>query len=300
MLFAVRELLYSGIRKNKSGVFEKYNTMFMKDANHNVLFLGSSRTEMHFNTQLFDSITGLNSYNIGVTGATPRIAYAVLKAYCSKHPMPKYLVFDLDYHFLKYGVDTIRNFPRYFPYLSNSVLLNGFNAIDSRFIMFKNNPVYALPFSNMRLLAASLHGWLGIEGREDTLYHKGFSKIVFRDTIKSTELSPFYAFIHPTERMYIDSIIHFTKANRIEMMLLSSPMYVNVNGSIINKPQIVRQLTNIATVNNLSYFDLSLRPYSSRKGYFADFYHMNAKGAALFTREFAPIFQQYFNKKTVK
>lgn len=298
-LYSVRELLYMGIRKNRCGVYEKYNTIFLKENRHDVLFVGSSRTEMHFNTKLFDSITGKNSYNIGVTGATPRIAYSVLKAYCSKSEMPQFLVFDLDYHFLKYGVDTIKNFPRYFPYLQNKVLMKQFDAIDSRFLSFKYNPVHSLPYSNIRLLAASLHGWLNVSGREDSSYYKGFSNVLNRDTIKKTELHPFYSYIHPVERNYIDSIIRFCENNSIQMLMLTSPMFKTVSTSVINRNSIVSHLQAIAKGNNLNYYDFSDWAYSSRKGFFTDFYHMNGRGAEAFTLEFSHFFQQYFDKKNV-
>ena len=299
-LYAVREWLYSGLRNNKTGVFEKYNTIFTKKNSFDVLFMGSSRTEMHFNTKIFDSITGFESYNIGVTGATPRIAYGVLKAYCSKSQPPKYLIFDLDYHFLKYGIDTIKNFPRYFPFLDNEILLQQFKAIDNRFVNFKYNPFYSLPYSNVRSLAASLHGWLGIESREDSSYYKGFSKVVFRDTMKTVEVSPFYCYIHPVERNYIDSIILFSKEKSMKLVLISSPMHSAIKGAIINRSSIIAQLQRIAQINHLTYHDFSSRPYSSRLGFFTDFYHMNGHGAGVFTEEFSHYFQQYINKKTVK
>lgn len=299
ILYTVRELLYIGIRKNQNGVYEKYKTVFLKENSYNVLFLGSSRTEMHFNTRIFDSITGMNSYNIGVTGATPRIAYSVLKAYCSKSKNPEYLIFDLDYHFLKYGIDTIRNFPRYFPFLQNDVLLQSFSSIDSRFNMFKYNAIYSLPFSNVRMLAASLHGWLGSVTKEDSSYYKGFTLVNYRDTIKQENVKPFYAFIHPMERLYIDSIIQYANTNSIKLLLLTSPMYCEVSTRVINKQQIISQLKNIARINHLRYSDFSLRPYSKRKGYFSDFYHMNGQGASLFTGEFALFFQQYSDKNSV-
>jgi hypothetical protein len=58
-------------KKTNKGVFNKYNELFLKQGNtYDVLFLGSSRAEMHFNPKVFDEITGLNSYNMGMSGAS--------------------------------------------------------------------------------------------------------------------------------------------------------------------------------------------------------------------------------------
>ncbi len=288
-----------GIRRNKAGVFEKYNTMFLKKNNYNVLFLGSSRTEMHFDPKLFDSITGSNSYNIGVTGATPRIAFKILKAYCSKSSLPDYLIFDVDIHFLKYGFDIINHFPRYFPYLKNEVLLEEFNQIDDRFKQFKYNPFYSLPYSNINLLSVSLHGWLNIPGKYDTCYYKGFAGTV-RGELETLPVKRFYTFFNVKERQYLDSIINFSKKNNVKLLLITSPMFGGGKLEMINKPQITAQIKNIAISNGINYLDFSEFAPSNKRQYYIDYYHMTSSGANAFTREFSLHFSQYFDKKTVK
>jgi hypothetical protein len=280
-------------------MYEKYNTMFLKKNAFDVLFMGSSRAEMHFNTRIFDSVTGHFSYNIGVTGASPRIAFAVLKAYCYNSKPPKHLIFDLDIHFLKYAVDTIRHFPRYFSYLGNKVLLSEFNKIDSRFTSFRYNPLHSLPYANIRMLAASLHGWIGQPAKYDSAYYKGYAGFELEEFNLKKEAKPFYGFIHPRERQFIDSIIRFSKANGIDLVLLTSPMYKGAEDQMLNKKQVTTQLFNIAMINGIEYWDMSKAAYSSREDYFYDNFHMNPQGARLFTLGFAFNFKQYFDKKPV-
>lgn len=299
-LFVIRALLYKGLRINKSGVFEKYNTMFGKENSYDVLFMGSSRCETAFDPRLFDSITGRNSYNIGVTGATPRIAFKVLKAYCSKSKLPGFLVFDVDFHFLKYGVDTVRHFPRYFPFLSNKVLLTEFSDLDPRFTSFRLNPFHSLPYSNFRLISASLHGWLGSPGLYDTCYYKGFENKIFIDHSGNFTPHPSYAFIHPQERRYLDSIFTFCRQNQVKLLMVSSPMFRGGEPEVINKSQMIRQLEAIAAINGSSYHDLSTAPFSSDTSAFTDLYHLKGWAARKFTRDFAHSFSQYFDKKTVR
>lgn len=295
-IYAVREFVYTGVRRNKSGLFEKFNTMFLKTNAYDVVFLGSSRAETHFNPRIFDSVTGTFSYNLGVTGATPRIAFGVLKAYCHKSKLPKHVIFDIDFHFLKYGVDTIRHFSRYFPYLSNEILLEQFSQIDNRFTSFKYNPLHSLPYSGVRMLGASLHGWLGKTGKYDSLYYKGYVSDVFYE-LPGIKREPFYGFINPRERQYIDSIIQFSKRNHINLILVTSPMSDKVNGEMLNRKAMVTQLQNLAKINHLDYLDMSNAAYSRNDKYFLDNYHMSAAGARLFTMGFAFNFNQYFNRK---
>lgn len=298
-IYLVRELLYIGIRKNRSGIFEKYDTVFLKENNYDVLFLGSSRVETHFAPAIFDSITGLNSYNIAVTGATPRIAYAVLKSYCSKSKIPSYLVYDVDVHFLKHGIDTIHHFPRYFPYLGNETLYQQFKHIDKRFRSFRYNPLHSLPYSNLRILGASVHGWTGKPGKYDTCFYKGFQKTLFFDSLNKFPLKRYYTWFHPLERQYLDSIIQFSKSNNIQLFLCTSPMYAGGAIEVVNKKEIDRQVFNIALVNKIPYKNFSQTSYSGDRSCFADYYHMTYKGARLFSGEFSNWFLQYSSKKAV-
>lgn len=298
--YVLREIIYTGLRKNKSGIYEKYTTIFLKENNYDVLFLGSSRAETHFDPKIFDSITGHNSYNLGATGATPRIVYGILKAYCYKSKLPKYLVFDIDWHYLRKRTDTVKHFMRYFPYLENEVLLDQFSKIDHRFPMFKYNALYSLPYSKWRLLAASSNGWLGKTGKYDSLYYKGFLKMVFIDSLKPIPIRRSHAFINRTERMYLDSIILFSRSNNIQLLMVTSPMFAGGLVENSNKNNIIKQLKNIAKIGGSHYEDLSSSWFSSQKACFADYYHMTAKGARLFTVDFSRFFQQYFEKKAVK
>jgi hypothetical protein len=63
-LYSLRYLHYYGLLKQKQGYYGKFNLAFFNKNKFNVLFLGSSRSEMHYDTKIFDSITGRNSFNL--------------------------------------------------------------------------------------------------------------------------------------------------------------------------------------------------------------------------------------------
>ena len=109
-LYGLRKLHYRGLLKQTAGYYEKYNTAFINKNNFNVIFLGSSRAEMHYNTYIFDSLTKQNSFNLSLAGATPQVAFAALKAYLLNSKAPEYLFYEIDYHFLKYESNEIKNF----------------------------------------------------------------------------------------------------------------------------------------------------------------------------------------------
>lgn len=300
LLFFIRHLHYYGLLKQQNGYYAKYKTAFLEKNNYDVVFLGSSRVEMHYNTQVFDSLTGRNSFNLSLAGATPIVAFAALKGYLHTSKSPEYLIYEMDYHFLKYPSSEIKEFNNYFPFLSNPVLRNSFSAIDSRMDHFYYNPYYSLPFTGFKNLSTSLHGWLNIPNKTDSLYHKGYLKEVLRPHLDFIPSKPQYSYFNLLERNYLDSIIILCKEKQIHITLLSSPLFAGGKLDLANKPAIISQLKNIAASNQIGYYDLSSLPFCSDRTLFVDHFHLNFYGALKFTVYFCDLYHNKLSIKTLK
>ncbi len=300
LLFVYRAFLYTGIKKNKQGIFNKYNELFLKEGNtYDVLFLGSSRAEMHFNPKVFDEITGLNSYNMGVSGASPKISLALLKTYCGQHQKPKYIIFNIDYFSLQNDTDRLNDFPRYFPYLNNAYLKNELNQMDNRFNSFYYNPLHSLPYTQVEYLSTALHGWLNISGKYDTLMYKGYQTSELKEINTEDEPKPIYSFISIKNRNYIDSLIRFTSSNNIKLILVTTPVFGGGKKNVINKSTLSNQLKNISYINHINYFDYTDSIEFQKTELFADYFHLNRKGALKFSRSISLTFDNILGKKAL-
>jgi hypothetical protein len=215
MMYLLRWLHYQGLLRQEKGYYAKYRTAFFQKNAYDILFLGSSRAEMHYNTVLFDSLCGKNSFNLSLAGATPRIAFAALKAYLHNSDAPSELIYEADYHALQWPAEDIKEFNNYFPFLKNPVLLREFSRIDRRMPHFYLNPFYSFPYTGLKNISTSLHGWLGIANATDSLYFKGFVRETRRPALRLTRSEPQRAWIHPVERQYLDSILTLCKAMQI-------------------------------------------------------------------------------------
>lgn len=287
-MYATQWFIYKGLTINKQGVYHKYSTIFSSSNNYNALVLGSSRAEMHTDTKLLDSLTGLKTFNAGVSGGSTRMAYIVLKSYLQNSKIPKTIFLEIDFHISHIKTDTIFNFPRYFPYLSNPVLYSEFKKIDSRFVQFKYNPFYSLPFSGINALNPSLHGWLGKSTSYDVFYQNGFFKNTVNDNYDHFEVKQFTGFIHPETRQYLDSFIVFAKTNECKLIFTVSPVYKDAEVEVLNKREIMQGFNDIALVNKVPFLDLSLDSViANNKMYFEDNYHMMYSGARLYTQKLA-------------
>ena len=289
-MYALRYFHYQGLLRQKSGFYAKYKTAFLEKNNFDVLFLGSSRVEMHYNTRIFDSLTGYNSFNLSLLGATPQVAFGALKSYLVNSSAPKYLIYEIDYHFLKHKSDEIKEFNNYFPFLTNSELRFQFNKIDSRINSFYINPFLSFPFAGFRNLSTSLHGWLNIPNKTDSLYYKGYLKEILRPALNYVPVKPYYTYFNVNERAYLDSLIQFSGQKNIHLILVSSPIFAGAALELTNKKEIIKQINDIANINKIQYFNLSSLAFCNQRNLFIDHYHLNYAGACIFTSYFCGVF----------
>ncbi|MGE0569012.1 MAG: hypothetical protein AB7O73_13820, partial [Bacteroidia bacterium] len=207
LLFGTRKLIYIGILKNDNGYYSKYKHAFFETEYHEVLFLGSSRTAMHFDTEIFDSITNFNSFNLSLSGAGPMVCHAALKAYLSVHKSPRYLLYDPDFHELIHENKQIMDFNNYFPFLTNNVLRTEFSKIDNRMNYFYYLPFYSLPYTTFKNISSSVHGWIGRPEKSAMQFIKGFQKVDDKPKLNFIPTKQVEGVLTVNNLTYIDSII---------------------------------------------------------------------------------------------
>lgn len=297
--FVLRFFIHEGLRKNQSGVFDKLNIIFHQTNLHEVLFIGSSRAECHFNTKLFDSITGLKSYNMGISGSNNSFTYGIFKSYLSNHPSPKIAIMNIDFHFAHQGSDTIYEFPRFFPYLDNKVLYDELVKRNKRFFAFKYIPFYSLPFLGEKYLNNCFRGYMNRPSTYDLSMYQGFQyinpieykKINYTDTISYT------ATILKENLDYLDSIIYVCKEKNIKLFFVVSPTHQIVSKRIKNIGDHIGKFQSIAGQNHIPFMNYTNDSICANDKYFADLYHMKKEGADLFTVKFSKDFKEIYSSE---
>ena len=298
--YVAREILYIGVRKNKIGEYDKLNTVFIKHNNYNAIIIGSSRAESHYNSKILDSITKLNSYNIGISGAILPIVLTSLQCYLANSTPPRYVIMNIDFQTFESNKDTIYNFPRYFPYLGEKTLYNRLSKLDKRFSFFKWIPFYSLPFFNDSYLDAAFRGYLGLESKFDCDYIKGYvsPKTTWStERMENTIYNPCALILEKDFSIHLDSIINMCKQKNIALVFVASPSYDKQNKSIINFEELKVYLKSKSQANAIPFFDYTSGELCDNKEYFADPMHLNKKGSTLFSIKFSQDFEQYINAK---
>lgn len=293
--YLLQHFVNKGLRDNKNGIYNKFETIFNKNNNYNTLMLGSSRMFMHLDNNLFDSLTNSNSYNLGLAGATPKVSFICLKSYLQNSKTPQTIFWEFDYHIAHLTTDTIFNFPSYFPFLNNNELYNGFKQIDNRFFLFKNCPLVALPYININGLSASVNGWLGRNGPYDAFFKNGFFYNYIPDSNNNFTSKDNATTMSAETLNYLDSCINFCKQNTIQLVFTISPILKETDSKITNKSSILNQFMSIAQKHQVPVLNHSEDPdIANNSAYFEDGFHMLYPGA----RKYSLKIVQEFNNIT--
>ncbi len=291
---------YYGLLKQEQGYYNTYKTAFLNSNAFDVVFLGSSRVQMHYNTKIFDSITGSNSFNLSLAGASPKVAYYALKVYLSKSKTPTVIVYDIDYHNLNNESKEVKDFNNYFPFLKDEVFRNEFCKIDARFKWFHYLPFYSLPYTGFRNLSTGLHGLLNTPNRTDSLFYKGYFKENTRKPLDVTFSKASNIKIDPIEYAYLDSLCQLGRAKNIEMFFCSSPIFAGGKLDVVNKAELLNSVFKLVQSYNYNYTDLSSLSFCDQRELFVDHFHMNYKGARLFTLKMSELYSNNLVKKALK
>lgn len=298
LTYGARELEYAGVRSNRQGEFAKLRECFLEKNNYDMIYVGSSRAESQYNPVIIDSATGLRSYNIGLLGATAPFMLAGLEGYLEKSTAPKYVVLNIDYHLFTDNPDTIHQFARYFPYLSNEALYKGLCARDSRFKWFRYVPFYSMPFFGTRYLNASVRGFAGITGFYDTLHVRGYCPVVPEQAvdIDTIRVKPYRSVPAPVIMESYERIAQICSEKNIRLILVISPLYAKYSGWLLNEDELNARFHAFAQQHHLPLLDYAHDPLGSEKALFADPAHLNKAGSERFSRLFAHDLPQYIRR----
>jgi hypothetical protein len=305
--FCVCSLIFIWIEKGQR-TFNAYNTeqldRVINDSSYNdILYLGSSRTQMHLNPKIIDSITGLSSLNLGRSGGNSKEEYMLLMAYLTNHKTPKYIFYGIDQR----AVDSSNIIPNaiiYLNYLNNKQIVEGLKETYSNIEILKYVPFTRFLLYDDYYRHISIQGNLGktarLPGRE---YFKGYAsagddkvkipvgKWDELDTTINFELigqklrtelvkktpgnPPLLDSYNHKFLINFQKIINVCKKNKIQLIFYTSPF---ADRQDIFKEKDIRLLKEIVEFNQMPFFRLdTCKIYTPND--FTDFSHLTHKGS---------------------
>lgn len=256
----------------------------IKDSS-DILILGSSRAQNHYNSQIIEKRTNQTIFNGGIGGTGIFYTYAVLKERFKLHK-PKTVVLDVAANIMidlkqydklamfhplikKYNAfDSISNLnPNFKPFLTYS---NAYRYNSTTFEIFYD---LISPVNNNDAFIA-VHGTLDQIQKLNEQERKQ-SKIATNE---------YKLLIHQLE--YIDKIKLLCQINNTELLVFISPSFKESIKEVSAKSIIINHLK----AKEIVFYDFSIdQTFIDKNSLFKDLRHLNGKGATIFSEEVALI-----------
>ncbi len=260
----------------KTGICYQENYI-MRKTNQDVLFFGSSRAAYHYNSKIIKDTLNMSVYNSGREGTGIYYHYGVLLSTIKRYT-PKVIVLDLDYRDIYeceglFGLDILKEQAPFYEKVSPEfdsllVLSSGMKQkIKLQSNLYKyNSKFFRILTGNLVSKSDNNLGFRGIEGN----YNENIKPLEFKLKIDNNKIKT------------INKFIKKTKSKNIKLIIAISPYYIKMPKNLFYP---LEQIANTNKIKIISHIQDSI--FITNKNMFNDTFHLNLKGANIYSSIFA-------------
>lgn len=248
--------------KDRNKIVNIYNT---QDKNFDLIFLGSSRANNHFDAKIFND-NGIKSFNYGKSGASLNETALMLKLMVERNYKIKNIILEVDLNINTDGFSEGTQ-ARFMPYLQTSTTTTNHYKLIPEF-----KKLYYIPFYRYINFEAKIGFrevfFSAIKKKSNDMENFGFYPLNSVGKNMKYDLSKRF----PKKSKSYEDIKNTCRENNINLIVISTPMCKNTIG--------------------LSYFDKIKKVYPeiinyenviNDDKYFSSCGHLNNEGAKIFT-----------------
>lgn len=289
--FALDFAIDRTLRSLDTGDFGIWNRIVQGRIGADVIISGSSRALTHYDPRLLAQALGRSVYNIGLNGSQTDMQLARLKTYLRHNRKPELVIQNLDAFSFQVTHGGVYDPGQYVPYLDEPDLYEALLRIDPDVRKARYLPLYGYAAQDLRF------GWLAglrdaIRPPHEDAFIDGFKP---RHTPWTGEFEHFRAAnpngievaVEPEGVRQFEDLLKLCADRGIRVVLAYSPEYLPVQGMTRNRAAIVERFELLARRHGAQFVDFSASPISADQRYFYNSQHLNADGAAAFTRALA-------------
>jgi hypothetical protein len=290
--YGLDALITGGLRAIPTSKFGSLNRVMTGRVNAEIVINGSSRALTHYDPRIIHAATGHSAWNLGMNGVQIDVQLAILKAYLEHNVAPKLVIQNLEaFSFVTTRPGEIYDPALYLPYVDDPGLYASLRAIDPTVWKWKHFPLYGYAVEDARFTwIFGLLAHVGFAPKED--YFQGFNP---RSTPWTGDFERFRASVPDGVRYAIEpagmralvELIQLCQSRDIDVILVYSPEFIEMQALQRNRPQIFARFAELSTRFQVPFWDFSASPLGRDKINFYNSEHLNASGAAAFSRELA-------------
>lgn len=296
-------LIDQGLQNVNDDLHGDWNSIFKGKIKADIVILGSSRAYVHFDPKIIEQKTKLSAFNLAVNGGGPITQKSKFESFLEHNPFPRILIQNVDI-FLLYKEKFIFQKEQFLPYLSQAAIYSNLEKVDKELWLERNIPLYKYRgFRNEIFLG--IGSFLGLAKESHSTKYKGFTVVkedwnrdFERFRTENTEM------VYDQENLdygfnYVKRLINECKRKKIDIILVQSPLYFELQNMMPQKEYITRSFKDIAVANGIQFWDYLTDSMCLDKKYFYNSTHLNAEGAQLFTNKFSDDLREYLEQSSV-
>lgn len=290
-MLGLQSLIDTGLRRVETGALGVFNRIVDGRINATVLVTGSSRALNHYDPREITKRAGVSAWNIGVNGSQTDMQLATLQSYLAHNSPPQLLIHNLDSFTFVTSKDGVAFPGWYVPYLDEAPIYETLRRYDPQWVKAKYVPLYGYAVQDARfgwlLAPGALLGWNAREVRFNgfepraTAWNEDFER--FRRANPDGVSFP----IEPEAVQDLEQLITEVTSRGGRVVLAYSPVYSEMQKLDRKRPELFALFHDIARRHGALLWDYSDSALSGQKELFYNSQHLNATGAALFSKDVA-------------
>ena len=292
-------LANKGLQKSGVDFYGKINAAEDTSNGTNLLLVGSSRMLIQADPDIFDSITGLRSYNFGFNAGTIKTCYNVIKYALHFQKGVKAVVLNIDYNMFDISNDPYKD-AYYYPFEKK---IEGLLLSDTG----NTRLIHRLQFLDISLYDdfakySAIDGWIRpsrvVEGQKRGYYP--------HYTVNDFEIPPqrnlnkVIAPFSETGLNFLKKCIALCKQKNVKLILVMAPYYKEYSPDKYNSNfyEIIDKVKTLANQSGIPFHDYTSMEISKQQDCFYNVNHLNVNGAKFYSIAVADSLKKFLLSST--
>ncbi len=257
ILFGVEKLVTHYLKENKNS---KTSYVVAANLSYDALFLGHCMPAFTVSPNAFDSVTGMNSFNLAQLEASYAENLIMLHLYLMNNPTPEYLFLSATPESFDRNFNDFHAY-RYAQFLDDTLVRSIVELEDPEFYRWSFLPYMKFGFYNSEISFNALQGWKhkrnnrskpyftdGLELPKDELGNRPFEKLSYAKAYQFTW--------DETLAEYFDRIVKMAQDHGITIILFETPLNKELSNPdmLPNRKEYLSRIDSIADKNKLRFW----------------------------------------------
>lgn len=266
--FGLSELVMHSNEKE----LQTWDDLMHKTIDSDLIIMGNSRSWVHYNPEILDSILHVNSYNLGYDGSSLNRQIQRYHIYRKRNRKPKFIVQNIDFFSLQYVVGYQKE--QFLPYFLNKDMRKEFYRQEPFNFADKYLPLY-------RYRGTKIYKILRHHPPLRTKGYQGQDLLWDGELFNSLD-SITFCISDTTARMF-DDYLKSTQEDTIKTVFVYAPIYSGVISKATNWAKMQDTFQYYADKYGIMVLDYSKLDICRDTAYFYNAMHLNRRGAEIFS-----------------